>query len=154
MFFKIHFYIVFFFFQYWLYVNTYGYAGKHVEGNTKNRFYICIKFLRCPKDIWKMSLGDTHIMMFYEPPENVNLMHSIKFITITFLKYSFSVPPGSKNNWVYPMSHNICRDVPRMSWLHPKLTSASWCPSDVSSKQNSKHITVVLFWVLLTKYVV
>ena len=45
-----------------------------------------------------MSLGDTHIMMFYEPPENVNLMYSIKFITIIFLKYSFSVPPGSKNN--------------------------------------------------------
>ena len=39
-----------------------------------------------------MSLGDVHIMMFYGCPENVNLTHSTKFITITLLKYSFSVP--------------------------------------------------------------
>ena len=45
-----------------------------------------------------MSLGDVHIMMFYGHPENVNLTHSIKFITIIFLKYGFSVPPGSKDN--------------------------------------------------------
>ena len=36
-----------------------------------------------------MSLGDVHIVMFYGRPENVNLIHSIKFITITFLEYSF-----------------------------------------------------------------
>ena len=29
-----------------------------------------------------MSVGDAHIMMFYECPENVNLTHSTKFITI------------------------------------------------------------------------
>ena len=62
-----------------------------------------------------MSLGDFHIMMFYRRPENINLMHSIKFITITFLKYSFSVPPVSKNNRVYPKYHNHWRDVPRKS---------------------------------------
>ena len=45
-----------------------------------------------------MSLGDVHVIMFYRRPKNVNLMHPIKFNTITFLKYSFSVPPGSKNN--------------------------------------------------------
>ena len=40
-----------------------------------------------------MSLGDVHIMMFYRRLEKVSLTHSIKFVTITFLKYSFSVPP-------------------------------------------------------------
>ena len=34
-----------------------------------------------------MSLGDVHIMMFYRCPENVNLRQSMKFVTITFLKY-------------------------------------------------------------------
>ena len=62
-----------------------------------------------------MSLGDVHIMMFYGRPENVNLVHSPKFITITFLKYSFSVPPRGKNNRIYPMSHNIWTDIPRTS---------------------------------------
>ena len=32
-----------------------------------------------------MSLGDVYIMMFYRRPKNVNLTHSTKFITITFL---------------------------------------------------------------------
>ena len=41
-----------------------------------------------------MSLGDAHILMFYGRPENVNLTHSVKFNTTTFLKDSFSVPPG------------------------------------------------------------
>ena len=56
-----------------------------------------------------MSLGDAHIMMSYGRPEKVSLTknireqhlgltHSIKFITIIFLKYSFSLPPGNKNN--------------------------------------------------------
>ena len=71
-----------------------------------------------------MSLGDVHIITFYERSENVNLTHSLKFNTVTFSsKYIFSVPPGSKNNWVYPMSHNFGRDVPRRSLLRPKATS-------------------------------
>ena len=46
-----------------------------------------------------MSLGDVHIMMFCGHFENVNLMHSVKFIAIiTFLKYSFRVPPGNTNS--------------------------------------------------------
>ena len=45
-----------------------------------------------------MFLGDVHITLFYGCPENVSLTDSTKFITITFLKYSFSVPPGSKDN--------------------------------------------------------
>ena len=32
-----------------------------------------------------MSLGDIHIMIFYGRSENINLTHSIKFITITLL---------------------------------------------------------------------
>ena len=36
-----------------------------------------------------MSLGDVYIVMFYGRPENVNLIHTIKFITIIFLEYSF-----------------------------------------------------------------
>ena len=43
-----------------------------------------------------MSIGDVRIMMFYGSPENVNLTHSAKFITITLLKCCFSVPPGNK----------------------------------------------------------
>ena len=79
----------------------------------KSSLYICIKFVeRRPKDVWKMPLCDVRIIMFYGIPENVNLIHSIKFITITFLKYSFRVPPGSKNSWVYPM--------PQISKRRPK----------------------------------
>ena len=62
-----------------------------------------------------MSQGDVCIMMFYGCPENVNLTHSTKFITITLLKYSSSVPPGNKNDRVYPMSHKFRRDVTRTS---------------------------------------
>ena len=43
-----------------------------------------------------MPPDDVHIMMFYGRPMKVSLTHFIKFITITFLKYSFSVPPGNK----------------------------------------------------------
>ena len=54
---------------------------------------------RRPKDVPKgMSLGHVYIMMFYGRSENVNLTHSLKPITITFLKNSFTVPPGSKSN--------------------------------------------------------
>ena len=42
-------------------------------------------FERRAKELWKMSLGDIHIMIFYGRPENINLTHSIKFITITLL---------------------------------------------------------------------
>ena len=62
-----------------------------------------------------MFLGDVSIMVFSRCPENVNLTHSTKYITITLLKYSFSVPPGNKNNRVYPMSHKFQKDVPRRS---------------------------------------
>ena len=43
-----------------------------------------------------MSLGDVHIMIFDGHSENVNLMYSIKFITITPLRYSFNRLPGKK----------------------------------------------------------
>ena len=33
-----------------------------------------------------MSLADVRIVMFHGRPENLNLTHSIKFITIKFLK--------------------------------------------------------------------
>ena len=66
-------------------------------------------------DVRKKVLGDVHIMMFYARPKNVNLTHSIKFITIIFLKYSFSVPTGNKNSQVYQISHKFWRDIPRFS---------------------------------------
>ena len=84
-----------------------------------------------------MSLGDVHIMMFYGCPENVNLTHSTKFITITLLKYSFSVPPGNLKNRVFPMSH---------------LVTSLERPQDVNFKHNTNHITIVLFSILLTKF--
>ena len=54
-----------------------------------------------------MSLGDVRIMLFQGRPEIVNLRHSVRFITITFLKYSFTAAPGSKNSCVYPMLHKF-----------------------------------------------
>ena len=82
---------------------TYRYVGKHVERNKKKQLlYLHKIFERHSKDMWKISLDDTHIMMFCGCLKMINLMHSIKFVTITFLKYSFSVPPGSKNNWNFP----------------------------------------------------
>ena len=72
-----------------------------------------MKFVeRNRKDGSKMYLGDIRIM-FYGCPENVNLTHSTKFSYITLLKYTFSVPPGNKNNRVYQMSYKFWRDVPR-----------------------------------------
>ena len=60
---------------------TYKYASKHVEGNIKNSFCICIKFgERRSKDVWKMSLGEVRIMMFYGCPENV--LYKIYYINI------------------------------------------------------------------------
>ena len=97
-------------------IGKHRYVGKHLEENIKNSFYICIKFAeRRPKDGWKVSIGDVHIIMFFECPENANLTHSTKFITTTLLKYSFSVPPGIKNNRVYSMSHKFRTDVPKAS---------------------------------------
>ena len=61
------------------------------------------------------SLCVKAVIMFDGRPENVSLRHSIKFITRRFLKYSFNVLPGSKNNRVYSMSHNFQRDIPRTS---------------------------------------
>ena len=45
-----------------------------------------------------MFLGDVRTMMFYGRLDNVNLTYTVKRNTIIFLKYSLSVPPGSKNN--------------------------------------------------------
>ena len=91
-----------------LFFSTYRYLGKHVEGNIKNnlystnkltsKFYLHKIFERRPKDMWNSSLGDVHNMMFYGRPENVNLTHCTKFIILNFLKHSFGVQPGSKNN--------------------------------------------------------
>ena len=53
---------------------------------------------------------DIHIMMFYERPESLSLTHSVKLNTKTFLKYSFSVPPGRKNN-VWQLSKRRSKDV-------------------------------------------
>ena len=59
----------------------------------KQLLYLHKVFERRPKDVWEMSLGDAHILMFYGSPEDFNLTHSVKFYTITFLKDSFGVPP-------------------------------------------------------------
>ena len=95
------------------YRQTYRYIGKHVEGNIKNSFYICIKLLKdVQRRVKNVPRWHPHYDILRTSREH-HLTHFIKFLTITFLKYSFSVPPGSKNNWVYPMSHNIWRDVPK-----------------------------------------
>ena len=95
-----------------------------------------------------MSLGDVYIMMFYRRPENVNLAHSIEFITTTSFKYSFRVPSRSKKNWVHPMSHKFCRAIPRMSWLRTKVIPASWSPWDVfrTSILNIIQNTLLLYY--------
>ena len=60
----------------------------------RNAFYICI-------------MNNVCIMMLYGCPQNVNLAHSTKIIAITLLMYNLRVPPGNKNNRVYPMSHRF-----------------------------------------------
>ena len=82
-----------------------------------------------------MSLGNVHIVMFHRRPENLSLTHSIKFITITFLKYSFSVPPETK----------------QLSLFNVSMKSMGR-HRDVNFKHNTKHITVVLSSILLIKY--
>ena len=101
--------ISFFFFFFNIdYSQKYIYVGKHVEGNMKNSFYICIKFLRVSqRTCEKFPYLTPTLWCSYGRPENVNLTHPINFITVTFPKCSFSAPPGSKNNWVYPIFHNI-----------------------------------------------
>ena len=47
---------------------------------------------KCPK------VADVRSMIFYRRPHKVNSAHSLKLITMTLLKYSFSVPRRSKNN--------------------------------------------------------
>ena len=51
-----------------------------------------------------------------------NAFYKIYYYNI--IKVSFSVLPGNKNNWVYPMSHKFRRDVPRTSLLRPEVLSA------------------------------
>ena len=63
-----------------------------------------------------MSLGDVLIKIFYG-------CYYYNIITVT-LKYSFSVPPGNKNNQAYPISRKFPRDVQRTSSLRPKVMSA------------------------------
>ena len=55
-----------------------------------------------------------------------NLVFILLFsaITVSLLKYSFSLPPENKNNRVYPMSHKFRRDVPRTSYLGRKVMLA------------------------------
>ena len=73
-------------------MKTYSYVVKLVEGNIKKQLQYLHKISeRRPKNVWKLSLGDVHIMMFYGSSKNVNLTDSIKFITATFLKYHDSV---------------------------------------------------------------
>ena len=120
----------------------------------RNTFYICIKFVeRHSKDVWNISLDDVGIMMFCGCPENVNLTHSTKFITITLLKHSSSVPPGNKNSRVYLMSHKFRRDVPGTSESDVCIVTSLERPQDINFKHNTKRITAVLFSILLTKFV-
>ena len=72
-----------------------------------------------------------------------------KIYYYNMLKYSFSVPSGSKSNWVYPMSHKFWRDVPRTSLLRPKVTSAWWRPCEVPRmsilRKVQKHYCCIIF---------
>ena len=72
-----------------------------------------------------MSPGDAPIMMFYGRPENVNLTHSIKFIIITFLKYSFSVPLGRKKTEFIQCLINFGQTSQKRPNSSTKVTSAS-----------------------------
>ena len=109
--------LFFFSIDYW---QTYRCVGKYIRVNIKNSFYISRKFdERLRKGVRRMSLGTVRIMKFYGRPEKDILTHSIKFVTTTFLKYSFSVPSGSKNNWIDPISQKKFRQT------------SQWCPNCV-----------------------
>ena len=102
-----------------------------------------------------MFPGDVRIMIFYGCSENVILTHSTKFITVTLLKYTFSEPPGNKNNQVYPsLFHISWRDIILITSQSDEcIVTSLECPQEVNFKHNAKHITVVLFSILHTKFV-
>ena len=81
-------------------------------GNIQKLLYLYKMFERRLKDVWKTLLSDVRIMMFYGRHEKVNLTCSIKFITITVLKNSFSVTPGSNTKHItvviFDPIHRMC----------------------------------------------
>ena len=81
------------------------------------------------------------VWRFKDVPRTSILTQSRWFITTTFLKYCFSVPPGSKKHEFLHFPKNVA-DTPQ------------GCPNNVPKwrlfeKKITKHITVVIFFTIL-----
>ena len=128
--------------------------GRHIQ-----LLYLHKIFEKRPKDVWKISLDDFHVMMLYGRTKNVNLTRSVVSITITFLKYSLSVPPGSKNNWVYTIFRKKSQERLNcvLKWrVHSNVLWTSPGRQFQTSRTNAfslhhfqKRISVVIFSVLV-----
>ena len=104
-----------------------------------------------------MSLGDAHIMMFYGRPESVNLRHNTKFITITFTITFITI---TSINSVYHQEAKTIDFIKCLIIFGETSQESPDCvlislgqPQDVSFKHNTNHITLVFFYILLTKWV-
>ena len=81
------------------------------------------------------------VWRFKDAPRTSILTQSRWFITTSFLKYCFSVPPGSKKHEFLHFPKNVA-DTPQ------------GCPNNVPKwrlfeKEITKHITVVIFFTIL-----
>ena len=70
------------------------------------------------------SLFEKHKSSFDMLKRTLIFILLFSVVTISLLKYSFSLPQENKNNRVYPMSHKFWRDVPRTSYLGRKVMLA------------------------------
>ena len=85
--------------------------GKHIEGNINNWFYICMIFYEKRPNVVQKNVPRRRM----DSPRTSILTHSIRIITTTFLKYSFSGQSVNTENLDSSFSHRFWRDVPRTS---------------------------------------
>ena len=94
-----------------------------------------------------MLVGDAQIMMFYWRHENVILKHSIKFITVIFLKHSFNVPSGKQKTFkfvLFLINFGVTSQGRPTYVLKRRLYSDVLGASlNVNLKYNTKHIIFV-----------
>ena len=99
-----------------------------------------------------MSLGDVRVMVFYGRPEIVNLRYSVRFITITFLKYSFTAAPGSKTIAFIQCFINFGQTSRGRLNMRRKVMSAQRLPWDVPRTSSLKVIQKALLFYYFRLY--
>ena len=93
--------------------------------------------------------------MFYGCPEKVYLTRSIKFITTknNIFKEYFQHTTWKKKQLSLTNVWQISEDILIVCWSDACIVMYLRRPQDVNFKHNTKHITAVLFSILLKKYV-